>query len=90
VNLTWRARTVAADAATGNRPAPIAQPPSTTLAASNPSNANGRPPSTGIPVMPPTAIRAALFEPSTLERFTDDVMQRIERRLRIARERRGG
>jgi hypothetical protein len=43
------------------------------------------------PVVPPrqTAVRYADFEPGLLDRLTDDVIHRVERRVRIERERRG-
>jgi hypothetical protein len=39
--------------------------------------------------MPATAASAFSLDASQLDRLTDDVIRRVERRARIARERRG-
>ncbi|MEO8519787.1 MAG: hypothetical protein ABI603_00405 [Acidobacteriota bacterium] len=39
------------------------------------------------PARPP--VRTSDFEPGVLDRLTDDVIRRVERRVRIERERRG-
>jgi hypothetical protein len=40
-------------------------------------------------VEPVTALRTAKLDPSLLDRLTDDVIQRVEKRMRIERNRRG-
>lgn len=37
----------------------------------------------------PATVRFADFEPGLVDRLTDDVIRRVERRVRIERERRG-
>lgn len=40
-------------------------------------------------LLEPAAVKAAVLDPAVLDRVTDDVIRRVERRVRIERERRG-
>lgn len=76
VDLDWRKPAEAV-------PAASAEPTPDTMRARSPQHAVARPPS-GEPLR-----SVAQLDPSLVSRLTDDVIQRIERRARIERERRG-
>jgi hypothetical protein len=69
--------------------------PAGDVAGETPRGASSRPVKTqeAAPETPPRAARAALrindLDPALLDRLTDDVIRRVERRVRIERERRG-
>lgn len=83
VHLSWRGASPPRDATASAvaRPSPPARPP-LHFAASPATAANA--------LSPPTLSRAAeSLDPAIAERLVDDVIRRVDRRMRIARERRG-
>ena len=88
LDMVWRAPTPAMPASTAT-PTTSARTPASTIDSIVESASSAR-----IENLPDTqhvraAVRAQVLDPALVERLTDDVIRRIERRARIERERRG-
>lgn len=84
--LVWRkaprAQSETASEAVANPPVSVSRPPVRSAAVPEPGPEASRRSARG-------ALQAADFDPALLDRLTDDVIRRVERRVRIERERRG-